>query len=698
MNSLLRIGSFVAAGLGLAATSADAVLIAADRRVSSTQQDSQFDALSVPQRAPAGAASAWPAASPVRLALTTDTSVPVPDGNPDALPSGWVRIATAVNSPGYVGTGTPRPYRFVSPDWSGAGLSWRSPAAWVSQLDSSDPDDDYSRYEDYFFGYHHYYGYYDCENDDYHEVDVFIDYWNPENSYKHIDYYEDGEWTGSSHRTWEHPFGTFGESSTALTITADGFYGFFARYTDDLDPSRNSYWWQKSDLPANAGYDDGFLSYRSFYGALRNRSPYNDDSRTQVQFARAFYDFYRWPANNSDIPEIMVLNTESRYEVDTLPVEPGFTPVLGDLSDLPIELYGGTGEAANPGAAGGRPIGGDVVGNLRLDQAWGYSKLGAGSYDWGQRAGNFSGNDSFNMNWGLLVQTGANQFSANRAFVQWAGFTAGITESFYDYYDVPATSYNGIYPASDTGDPGWTVFGYTAELGNSLSATITANSASSGMPTGDYSSNIRLDQTWGRAQVNINPDHPDTGASGTTTQPERFIKLFRNVTSGLPVNGGIKPMGDGGSGDDPIGCLTQKGACSFTVPNAQRADYNFGTPGSYFDLLVRYEFPNSWMLPVRDGVPTAGRQQIKLPSDAQLQITRFSFDGMTYIRYTAETTTFIRPNEWQTWPGINLTEALPDNAFIKQPAPNPDDTTQFAAGIELPEATIHIASKPRSRP
>ena len=63
--------------------------------------------------------------------------------------------------------------------------------------------------------------------------------------------------------------------------------------------------------------------------------------------------------------------------------------------------------------------------------------------------------------------------SSNRAFLQWAGITAGLTQSFYDFYSVPAASFRGgYYPASDTGDPGWFVWGYTAQLGNGLSATI----------------------------------------------------------------------------------------------------------------------------------------------------------------------------------------------------------------------------------
>jgi hypothetical protein len=65
--------------------------------------------------------------------------------------------------------------------------------------------------------------------------------------------------------------------------------------------------------------------------------------------------------------------------------------------------------------------------------------------------------------------------SANRAFVQWAGMTAGLSQSFYDFYSVPAAQYRGGYlPASDTGDGGWWVWGYTAQFGGGFSATIAA--------------------------------------------------------------------------------------------------------------------------------------------------------------------------------------------------------------------------------
>jgi Porin subfamily len=132
----------------------------------------------------------------------------------------------------------------------------------------------------------------------------------------------------------------------------------------------------------------------------------------------------------------------------------------------------------------------------------------------------------------------------NRAFIQWAGITAGITQSFYDFYSAAAVGYRAYIPTSDTGDAGWWVWAYTAQLGNGLSATISAeqrrasqilnvtngtaatvsqtpalfagvgpdlNGTISGIvnPTNGYGGlqvpdivgNIRLDQTWGSAQI-----------------------------------------------------------------------------------------------------------------------------------------------------------------------------------------------------
>jgi Porin subfamily len=67
-------------------------------------------------------------------------------------------------------------------------------------------------------------------------------------------------------------------------------------------------------------------------------------------------------------------------------------------------------------------------------------------------------------------------FNANRAFIQWAGFTFGRAQSFFDFFSQAAIGYLGFTPNSDTGDGGWEVFGYTAQLGNGFSATLSAES------------------------------------------------------------------------------------------------------------------------------------------------------------------------------------------------------------------------------
>jgi hypothetical protein len=125
----------------------------------------------------------------------------------------------------------------------------------------------------------------------------------------------------------------------------------------------------------------------------------------------------------------------------------------------------------------------------------------------------------------------ANTFSANRAFIQWAGFTFGRAQSFFDFYSNPATSYWGAVPGSDTGDGGWFVMGYTAQFGNGLSGsiaveaprktqivilgTLTAGFAAGGTGFGagtngtgyggfqapDVVANLRVDQAWGSAQI-----------------------------------------------------------------------------------------------------------------------------------------------------------------------------------------------------
>jgi hypothetical protein len=125
----------------------------------------------------------------------------------------------------------------------------------------------------------------------------------------------------------------------------------------------------------------------------------------------------------------------------------------------------------------------------------------------------------------------SNTFSSNRAFVQWAGFTAGLGRSFFDFYNAAALNYRAGYMAQeDTGDGGWWTWAYTANFGGGFSATLSAEARrmtqvigqgtvtttlieggiGSGITSGqgyggwqvpDIVANLRVDQAWGNAQV-----------------------------------------------------------------------------------------------------------------------------------------------------------------------------------------------------
>ena len=116
---------------------------------------------------------------------------------------------------------------------------------------------------------------------------------------------------------------------------------------------------------------------------------------------------------------------------------------------------------------------------------------------------------------------------ANRAFIQWAGFTFGRAQSFYDELVVPSYTYFGLY-TQDTGDSGINVAAYTTQWGNGISSTVSIEDprrhgvvntptirpvslsqvvggnlnndiVSVRMP--DIVSNLRIDQAWGNWQV-----------------------------------------------------------------------------------------------------------------------------------------------------------------------------------------------------
>jgi hypothetical protein len=114
----------------------------------------------------------------------------------------------------------------------------------------------------------------------------------------------------------------------------------------------------------------------------------------------------------------------------------------------------------------------------------------------------------------------------DRAFIQFAGFTFGKTQSFFDVPDIADMTYMTEYNRNNTGGSGTPVFAYTAMLGNGVTATLsiedyterranvvgvtTAGSfligadngaGNHGNETPDIVGNLRVDQAWGSAQI-----------------------------------------------------------------------------------------------------------------------------------------------------------------------------------------------------
>jgi hypothetical protein len=121
----------------------------------------------------------------------------------------------------------------------------------------------------------------------------------------------------------------------------------------------------------------------------------------------------------------------------------------------------------------------------------------------------------------------------DRAFIQFAGFTVGKTLSFFDGVSFATFNYNNPRTTFDTGPNGLTVWAYTWQLGNGISATLSAedpngrtkivdstgattwlfgsvgvnanglatNTGGNGMLFPDVIGALRVDQAWGSAQV-----------------------------------------------------------------------------------------------------------------------------------------------------------------------------------------------------
>src|SRR5262249_21810223 len=162
-----------------------------------------------------------------------------------------------------------------------------------------------------------------------------------------------------------------------------------------------------------------------------------------------------------------------------------------------------------------------------------------------------------------------NGFNANRAFIQFAGFTIGLAQSFYDFYSAPASSFFAP-PSSDTGDGGVKVFAYTAQFGNGFSSTFSfeeprvlgaapANQGVVNMNLGnpvlatnltdqdktkirfpDIVTNWRVDQAWGSAQI-MAAAHDVSGAYYAATTAVAAGSACAGLFAGTGTAGVLAP-------------------------------------------------------------------------------------------------------------------------------------------------------------
>jgi hypothetical protein len=209
-----------------------------------------------------------------------------------------------------------------------------------------------------------------------------------------------------------------------------------------------------------------------------------------------------------------------------------------------------------------------------------------------------------NANLGAGVASGSTTdkpIYANRAFIQLAGFTAGLATSYFDFVSTAAVAYNaGFTHAPDTGDGGQLGFWYTAQLGNGVSGTIgieqsrrnvtvyaptgfgagypvlTGTGDNLGPNTGqasnwpDIVANLRVDQAWGSAQISGALHDASGGYYGTATGP------------GPGVGGGVGGTGifeQNGRPENKMG---------WAVSGGVKINFPMFGPGDYFQGAAVY--------------------------------------------------------------------------------------------------------------
>ena len=150
--------------------------------------------------------------------------------------------------------------------------------------------------------------------------------------------------------------------------------------------------------------------------------------------------------------------------------------------------------------------------------------------------------------------TGATAYTrlfAPVGFIQFAGFTAGKTGSFFDFDGFNYTNSSNVFGSANGGN-GIDLFAYTAQLGNGLSASIAAENnnghrlgyintlatqAAGGQNMPDIVGNLRIDQAWGSAQVMGAAHQVNYGVNATDPEDKIGYAFGVGAKINLPMLG-----------------------------------------------------------------------------------------------------------------------------------------------------------------
>jgi hypothetical protein len=186
----------------------------------------------------------------------------------------------------------------------------------------------------------------------------------------------------------------------------------------------------------------------------------------------------------------------------------------------------------------------------------------------------------------------------DRAFIQFAGFTVGRSQSFFDLFTYGgAYSYHNVRTSGDTGASGQNLWAYTAQFGNGFSGTLsledpatrkgggtvdvmnanffgfnggivndnglTINNANFGFRVPDIIANLRVDQAWGFAGISASLHNVSGGYYNTT-----------GLNACGAAVGGIGPnCVDNGHPEDKYGWALAGGA-KFNLPGSDMIGFN----------------------------------------------------------------------------------------------------------------------------